>query len=214
MNRTPNSITGRLLYLWVGVALALFLLLVVSLLTGELARFDSWVYSQLSALIHPSLTQVVIFITHLGGERFLITLAVLMFLLLLWRKGWLLATLTAANLPFSSLVNTILKYCFLRTRPEVLRLVEIGGYSFPSGHSFVSMSFYGLLIVLALRLLPQRRRLWVCLPLGVLIAAIGLSRIYLGVHYASDVLAGLCGGFVWLTAYRKGAKRLWPHLPL
>lgn len=214
MNRTPHSATGRLLYVWVGGATALFLLLVVCLLTGGLTHFDSWVYGHLSGLINPRLTDVVIFITHLGGERFLITLSTLMFLLLLWRKGWLLATLTAANLPFSSLVNTILKYCFLRARPEVLRLVEIGGYSFPSGHSFVSMSFYGLLIVLALRLLPPGRRLWVCLPLGLLIAAIGLSRIYLGVHYASDVLAGMCGGFVWLTAYRYGAKRLWPHLPL
>ena len=214
MNRTPKSTTGRLLYFWVGSALVLFLLLVVGLLAGDLTYFDSWVYGHLSGLINPRLTDVVILITHLGGERFLITASVLVFLLLLWRQGWLTASLAAANLPFSSLVNTLLKYCFLRARPEVLRLVEIGGYSFPSGHSFVSMSFYGLLIVLALRLLPPGRRLWVCLPLGLLIALIGLSRIYLGVHYASDVLAGMCGGFIWLAVYRYGAKRLWPHLPL
>ncbi len=214
MNHLHRPAGARFLHLWVAGASAVFLLMTLGLLTGRLAPFDSWVYSRVAACISPRLTGPAVFITHLGGDRVLITAAVVVFLFLWKKQSLITALVTAAILPLSSLVNTAMKYLFLRQRPSVLRLVEIGGYSFPSGHSFVSMSFYGLLIVLALHLLPRGRRLWLCLPLGALIAAIGLSRIYLGVHYASDVLAGLCGGFVWLTAYRRGATRLWPRLPL
>lgn len=83
----------------------------------------------------------------------------------------------------------------MRERPNILRLIPIDGYSFPSGHSIISVSFYGYLITY---ILEHTKKTWLII-LGVLfILGIGFSRIYLGVHYFSDVLAGYSLGALTL----------------
>lgn len=102
----------------------------------------------------------------------------------------------------------MLKLVFRRPRPDVLRLVEQSGYSFPSGHAMNSMIFYGL----AAYLLVRRGRHWsrylVAGFVAVLVLLIGLSRIYLGVHYASDVLAGFLIGAGWLIIAARVSDRI------
>lgn len=93
----------------------------------------------------------------------------------------------------------VLKVIFGRERPPMPWLATAGGYSFPSGHTLMATIYYGLLLYLLIRsgrVATGRKRLIACL--GLLPALIGLSRIYLGVHYASDVLAGWTVGLAWL----------------
>ena len=97
------------------------------------------------------------------------------------------------------LLNLLLKNFFDRERPNINIIIEANGFSFPSGHSMGSMTYYGFLIYLILR---SKRKPLSKLGLGILlclvILLIGISRIYLGVHYPSDVLAGFVAGSVWL----------------
>lgn len=113
----------------------------------------------------------------------------------------------AANLIGSTLLNQVLKFAVQRPRPDVaLRLVDIGGFSFPSGHSMAAMAFFGLLAWLVWHGVRSRgMRNGLVAVLCAMICAVGFSRVYLGVHYASDVLAGFCASLAWLVVYTKVA---------
>jgi undecaprenyl-diphosphatase len=99
-------------------------------------------------------------------------------------------------------LNQLLKSIVQRPRPDGYQLIVETGYSFPSGHSMVSMAFYGLLVWMVLHYVRDRRkRHALAAAFVVLIALVGISRIYLGVHYASDVVAGFLVSMAWLGAY-------------
>lgn len=130
--------------------------------------------------------------------------------------GKRIAPLCILNMTGAMLLNRALKLMFQRPRPDVaLRLVDIGGYSFPSGHSMAAMAFFGLLIWMVWRSVKDpRRRTLLCIVLGTAIVLVGFSRIYLGVHYLTDVLAGFAVSFLWLVFYtRLVAPRLLKSLP-
>ena len=101
-------------------------------------------------------------------------------------------------------MNLALKFMFSRQRPLEYMLIDETGYSFPSGHSMVSMAFYGFLIYLCYKLIDKKwlRNLSITL-LSLLIALIAFSRLYFGVHYPTDVLAGLTFGYILLFVYIK-----------
>ena len=110
----------------------------------------------------------------------------------------------AVNLVLATLLNLLLKTLVQRPRPEGYRLVAESGFSFPSGHSMVAMAFYGLLIWMVWRYEKDALVRWLgVIGFGLVIVLVGLSRIYLGVHYASDVLAGFCASIAWLGVYTK-----------
>lgn len=120
-----------------------------------------------------------------------------------WRTGlWYGLTVLIG----SDLLNSVVKEVYERARPDQIdHLVEQGGYSFPSGHAMGSMIVYGGLLFILIRFLNSRRGglntvKWVLgLFIGILILLIGLSRIYLGVHYPSDVISGFSLGITWLS---------------
>jgi membrane-associated phospholipid phosphatase len=118
----------------------------------------------------------------------------------LYRRGHLVeAALLPVVLGGAELLNLVLKLSFHRSRPEVA-FVHLDTYSFPSGHAMISTAAYGALAYLAWGpLRTPRRRLIVVAGTVVLVALIGFSRLYLGVHYLSDVLAGVAGGAFWLA---------------
>jgi undecaprenyl-diphosphatase len=138
-------------------------------------------------------------ITALGSAHVvtLIALAVLGFLLIV--KEWRTALVFAVAMIGGALGSTVLKELFERSRPEVVhRLVDASGLSFPSGHSLISAVVYPTLGALITRLVPQRPlKLYVIVVALLLMLLIGFSRIYLGVHYPSDVLAGWMLGLGW-----------------
>lgn len=134
-------------------------------------------------------------ITNFGGAIFLLLITLLSFLVIKNKKIGLYITL---NLLIQTTLNLIIKNIFQRPRPVEYRIIEETGYSFPSGHSMVSMAFYGFIIYLIYKNIKNEYIKWITMSLlGILIIAIGFSRIYLGVHYTSDVL----GGFLFTIAY-------------
>jgi undecaprenyl-diphosphatase len=118
-----------------------------------------------------------------------------------YRKGWRLsAVLLLVSTAGSIVLTTVLKSVFQRARPELFDSgYHASFYSFPSGHATVAVGFYGMLtLVLAYRL--QRTTRWAVAVLGILVVLlIGLSRLYLGVHYPTDVLAGYLAALLWLV---------------
>ncbi|MFT9600173.1 phosphatase PAP2 family protein [Mesobacillus sp.] len=94
----------------------------------------------------------------------------------------------------------MLKLYFHRARPDFNRLIEIGGYSFPSGHAMNAFSFYSILAFLLWRHVPTRMgRIAVILLSTFMILAIGLSKVYLGVHYPSDIIGGFLASGLWVA---------------
>ena len=97
----------------------------------------------------------------------------------------------------SFFLNIILKQLFARERPNILRLVSESFYSFPSGHAMVNMALYSILIIYAYKLIKNKKLKYsIYAILTSLILAIGFTRIYLGVHYAGDIIGGWLIGFV------------------
>lgn len=108
----------------------------------------------------------------------------------------------AVNLGLITGLNLLLKQIVQRPRPIEYRIIDEVGYSFPSGHSMVSMAFYGFIIYLIYRYVTNKHLKWSAIAvLSILIIAIGVSRIYLGVHYTSDVLAGFLISISYLIIY-------------
>ena len=163
--------------------------------------FDQKVIDTVRLYASPTMDRFMLFITEMGSTFILsFLLMISMFWLLVKRKnlwGMLFYFITVAG---GGLLNLWLKSFFERERPNVNRIIGADGFSFPSGHSMGSMTYYGFLgyLVIRSKYKPLSKLGWVIL-FGLVILLIGISRIYLGVHYPSDVLAGYTAGSVWLV---------------
>lgn len=189
-------------YKWIILFLCvvLFLAILQNVFYDEQLVLDSIFYNLVVQNMRtPILTTILIIITNLGSAITLISLAILSIILIKNKKIGLCISL---NLIISTLLNVILKNIVQRPRPEGYRLIDESGYSFPSGHSMVNTAFYGLLIYLVLRNVKNSKLKYTLVGLiSLLIIGIGFSRIYLGVHYASDVLAGFLISIAYLVVF-------------
>ena len=148
-------------------------------------------------------TSIFKIITEFGDYIILTIIAVLIFVR---NRKYGIYVLT--NLVLASMINSGLKLIFLRERPTDM-LIDIGGYSYPSGHSFVSMAFYGFLIYLVTKsVFKKKTKNIIIILLSILVLLIGTSRIYLGVHYPSDVLGGFIGGLIYLIIFVEISKKI------
>ncbi|PWW30143.1 undecaprenyl-diphosphatase [Cytobacillus oceanisediminis] len=183
-----------------GVFLFLFVEIVDELREKELVSFDERVIDYVQAFISPRLTEFMQVITFLGSVKWLAFAVIIAGVLLFIFKKRSLAIFMVISSGVGALFNILLKWIFKRERPDIRPLIEEQGFSFPSGHSMGSFIFYGSLAYMIVHLAKKRRwkTAWVLL-LGFFIVSIGLSRIYLGVHFPSDVIAGFAAGGVWLT---------------
>ncbi|MEO8295124.1 MAG: phosphatase PAP2 family protein [Gemmatimonadota bacterium] len=200
--RKRLTTTGFLeLYLVTGLVLSAALLLFLALAEDvlEVSRLVAFDHELATALQNTVTQQQLAFLrsmTLLGSGMVLsgIGVAVAVALLLFHKRivaiGWLV------TLMGSGVLNMVLKASFHRVRPEYS---TIGGWSFPSGHAMGSLVTYGMLAYLAARFLPRRPAQMVAIMLLLLVLLIGISRIYLGVHYFSDVVAGYSAAIVWLA---------------
>ena len=144
-------------------------------------------------------TPIAKFITNFGGAIFVIILTTILFFVIKDKK---IGISIIVNLVIITLLNQILKFIMQRPRPTEFRLIEETGYSFPSGHSMISLAFYGYLIYLIYKYINNKhlKRILIII-LSTLICIIVVSRIYLGVHYTSDVLGGFLISIAYLIIY-------------
>lgn len=185
------------------LCLWLFAEMAEELLENKLAVFDTRITMWIHDIESPIMTQLMKIISTAGGDWIFLGVAGLgaSFFLYYRRQHFWDAAFVQICLWGGYLFNFGLKYLFKRERPSLQRLVEAGGFSFPSGHSMVSFAFYGLLLYLVYINLPRSLlRTAIMLFVGSLIPLVGVSRVYLGVHYPSDVVAGFAAGGIWLTA--------------
>ena len=181
------------------VALTVFVLLARTIIAHNTYHFDVSAFNYLDARINPGNTGIMEFFTFLGTHWFLIPANIILSLWFLFieKKRWLSIKIPAIAIS-SLLLMVILKFTFERARPDN-PVILATGYSFPSGHALMSVTFYGLIIYIASEkfktILPK---ILTAIFFISLIFAIGTSRVYLRVHYASDVIAGFCVGFMWL----------------
>jgi undecaprenyl-diphosphatase len=148
--------------------------------------------------------------TLLGNTSVIAMLAAAVAALLFMSGRWSRAILVVVAVLSATGVSQLLKAVLQRIRPpEVIALIDVpGSYSLPSGHALVTGVFLGLLVALALRLDSSAGRLLAVVGAVAVGGVIGFSRIYLGVHWASDVIAGWCVAGIWLTVLLR-AFRVW-----
>ena len=187
---------------WVVLFICLvgFLALAEDVFNKEIMYGDIIGYKLISTfLISDFVTQIAKFITNFGGAIFLSIATVMLFLLIQNKK---IGLSIISNIVIITILNQLLKRILQRPRPTEFRIVEETGYSFPSGHSMISMAFYGYLIYLIYKYVKNKYVKWISIVLlGILICSIGISRIYLGVHYTSDVLGGFLISISYLVIY-------------
>lgn len=188
------------------ICLVGFLALAEDVFTKEIMQGDIVGRKIVSTfLVSDFATPIAKFITNLGGAIFLIAVSII---LLITIKNKRIGISICTNLAVITLLNQILKRILQRPRPEEFGIIEETGFSFPSGHSMVSMAFYGYLVYLIYKYVKNKYIKWGAIVLlSTLICSIGLSRIYLGVHYTSDVLGGFLISISYLVIYVSATKR-------
>lgn len=182
------------------ICLVGFLALAEDVFHKEIMSGDIVGYNIISKfLISDFVTPIAKFITNFGGAIFLVILTIVLFILIKDKK---IGISIFSNLAIITILNQLLKRILQRPRPTEFRIIEETGYSFPSGHSMISMAFYGYLIYLIYKYVKNKYIKWAAIVLlSILICCIGISRIYLGVHYTSDVLGGFLISVSYLVIY-------------
>ena len=160
---------------------------------------DETIYNLIFKLLSTPTTFIMTFISHLGSATILILICIILYILLKDKK---MALIIMLNLAIVYLLNVIIKMIIARPRPDILRLVYETGYSFPSGHAMVATGFYGFLIYIANKKIKNKAlRRCITILLTLLIFLIGISRIYLGVHYATDIIGAFMIGIIYLVIF-------------
>jgi len=186
-----------------------FIILLVLVKLEKTMNIDTDIYNFIIKIKSDHLTNMVKIITNLGSTFVIVTIIIVSFLL--FRKK-IYPILIASNILGVVLVNQTLKHLVMRPRPEFLHLVEESGFSFPSGHSMAAFGFYGYFIYLInISNINKKIKIILTILLSILIIIIGLSRVYLGVHYLSDILAGFIMSFIYLIVFTTITKKYINH---
>ena len=188
------------------ICLIIFIFLSGKVIEYQIMKQDITFYNILRKyFIKDSITPYMKIITNFGGATCLITITILLLILIKNKK---IGLITLTNLVLITILNQILKIVLKRPIPTEFRIINETGYSFPSGHSMISMAFYGLLIYLIYKKIKNKYlKATLIIILLLLILAIGISRIYLGVHYVSDVIGGFLISMSYLIVYIKLIKK-------
>lgn len=181
------------------IGILVFALMAILVVTKNSELFDNTIYNIISKCISTPCTYFFKGITALCNTK---TIIVLLIIILLFVKNKRTAVAIVLNSVLCVLLNGGVKLLFVRPRPVGLALIHQGGYSFPSGHSMMALAFFGFLIYLVLKSkLDRKYKNILSILLVLLILLIGISRIYLGVHFASDVLGGFALSLSYLVLF-------------
>ena len=170
------------------VLLFIFITITILVITNQTKTFDDTIYNTIISFRNPLLDWFLKIITKFGNRLFIFILLIIMLLIIKEQKY---RYILGIEVILITLGNIVLKNIIARIRPDHLRLIKQGGYSYPSGHAMISIAVYGFLIFYIYKKVKEKKaKVFLITLLTLLIIGIGISRIYLGVHYPSDVLAG------------------------
>jgi undecaprenyl-diphosphatase len=211
-------------YLTIGIVIALFFTAlffnIVKDYTSQekIIKFDLRVINMVSIFRTEHLNQVMLFITYLAKGEIIVVGVIILGLILILLKNWRFLNALLISVLGGEFFVWIIKNLVERPRPPLTNaLVTETSYSFPSGHTFVAISFYGLLVYFIIQSEKNKFLKIVSFLLGViLIVGVGISRIYLGAHWPSDVLASFAAGIAWLSliiTFLKIRKKFYPLKP-
>lgn len=205
--RIITKIKNNKYILYISIPLLLIILLITSkVIVGKELYIDKLAYHLfIEKLRNDKLTTFMKLATKLSNPEVMIVIAIISILFCIKLiKNKKLSLGIILNLAGITIINQILKFIFRRERPNGYRLIEMSGYSFPSGHAMASLAFYGLLIYITKRLVKNKYLKILLITLNIaIIILIGVSRIYLGVHYLSDVLTGYSISIIYLLITTK-----------
>lgn len=191
-------------YFIIGLFIILFILMTYLVVSNKTTNFDTTIYNYLFSMRNNFLDIFFKSVTVFANTLTIIILVIILLLLINDRSRYTLGITTIATV----LSNQGLKYLIKRIRPDHLRLIKQGGYSYPSGHSMISIAVYGFLIYYVYKHIENKYlKIFLILILTLLIISIGLSRIYLGVHYPSDVIGGYLLAFPILILVVKEVEK-------
>jgi len=173
-----------------------------------LVYVDHMVSQFLAAHREPFFTAAMFPVSFLGSPTTVLVVGLALVVYFAWRRKWYEVSVLVIAVGGAQLLDFLLKAIVVRQRPILSDpLLTLTSYSFPSGHVMGSMAFYGLLAHVAMRRVRRwRTRVTISMSAFVLILLMGFSRMYLGVHYLSDVLGGYAAGFVWLMVTITGVE--------
>ena len=183
-----NYIKEKLKWIVAGIALFIFTIILVLIIKDNLHPFDFTIFQALRKLENKTTTAILKFFSFIGGTIGVIVITLIFSICIknkkIVQKTWL-------NLVLVVFANQTLKNIIDRPRPVWDKLSEASGYSFPSGHTMTAVAFYGLFIYFINQNIKNKKiKILLTIILAIIAIMIGVSRIYLGVHYASDVIAG------------------------
>ncbi len=205
MQKIKKFLMANLKWIILFICVIGLLFLIEDVIDEDIMKFDENGYYLVSRhLISDKMTIIEQSITNFGGMYWLIGLSIVLLIVI---KNKRIPISIFINLGLSALVNFTLKQILQRPRPMGYRIIDESGYSLPSGHSMVSMAYYGFLIYLIYKNVKNKYIKWpLIVLLALLIINIGISRIYLGVHYTSDVIAGFLVAISYLIVFSNSIK--------
>ena len=206
IGKIKEFIVKNLKWIILFICLIGFCALAEDVFNKEIMKGDIIGYKIVSTfLISDFATPIAKFITNFGGAIFLVIATITLFIVIKNKK---IGISILSNVALVTVLNQLIKRILQRPRPTEYRIIEETGYSFPSGHSMVSMAFYGYFIYLIYKYVKNKYVKWISISLlSLLICLIGISRIYLGVHYTSDVLGGFLISISYLIIYISAANK-------
>ena len=171
------------------IFLILFLVTMIMLLLNKVSFLDDYIYKIIYGLRNNIWDFIFINITKMGNTT-IVLLVIIVVLLKMNHKNQEILSFTAI---ITVLSNQIIKIIIKRPRPNHIRLIKQGGYSFPSGHAMISIAVYGfLLYYIQTNCKNKKQKILLSVLLTILILMIGCSRVYVGVHYPTDIIGGYC----------------------
>lgn len=175
--------------------------------SGEGILFDVRLLEFIHKDINPILLKMMEGVSYLGSEKFLVPIMLIIIVFNLIKKNIRESIFLLVNTLGSFTLNSLIKQIFQRTRPFDFSLVKQGGLSYPSGHSMVVMSMYlSIFYLLTRKEEDKNKRILIGLVIGIYIVSMGVSRIYLGVHWPTDIIGGYICGYLLYDISKKIIK--------
>ncbi len=177
----------------------IFIIWTILVITNSLTLFDDKIYQFIISFQNDTLTNIMKVITSFANPLTIVSLCLASLLSFIWKYKASIYLIIITII--STVFNFLTKNIVLRTRPDHLRLIEETGYSFPSGHAMGSIAFYGFIIfLLSKSKINKNLKIFLSVIIGLTIFLIGISRIYVGVHYPSDIIGGFLLGYIILIS--------------